>query len=106
MIQSSASMNLSPAKFLLRGICLALVAMCAMTAAAQSGRKQVKPPAVAPVPTPTPEPTPEPKKEEKKSELGFIIASERNSGFENYPLSYYDAVMTGCSGRLRSASSA
>src|SRR5689334_3666757 len=99
-------MNLIRAKSLLLFICLALVGACAITAAAQSGRRQPKPAPAAPVPTPTPEPTPEPKKEDNKSTLTFIIASERNSGFENYPFSYYDAVMAGCAGRLRSASSA
>lgn len=92
------------AKFSL--LCLALIAVCVIAAPAQSGRKQPKAPPAAPVPTPTPEPTPEPKTQEKKSELGFIVASERNSGIENYPFSYYDAVMAGCAGRLRSASSA
>ena len=99
-------MNLIRSKTSFLIICLALVAMCAITAPAQSGRRQPKAPAVAPVPTPTPEATPEPKPPEKKSELGFIVASERYSGLENYPLSYYDAVMAGCAGRLRSASSA
>jgi len=99
-------MNLirSKASFLI--MCLALVAVCAIAAPAQSGRRQPKAPSVAPVPTPTPEATPEPAKQEKRSELAFIIASERYSGLESYPLSYYDAVMAGCSGRLRSASSA
>jgi hypothetical protein len=78
-------MNLIRSKTSFLIICLALVAMCAITAPAQSGRRQPKAPAVAPVPTPTPEATPE---------------------LENYPLSYYDAVMAGCAGRLRSASSA
>jgi hypothetical protein len=99
-------MNLIRSKFPIVVVCLALVAVCATTAAAQSGRKQVKPPPAAPVPTPTPEPTPEPKTEEKKSDLGFIVASERYTGLEQYPFSYYDAVMTGCAGRLRAASSA
>src|SRR5689334_21712962 len=99
-------MNLirSKASFLI--MCLALVAVYTIAAPAQSGRRQPRAPSVAPVPTPTPEATPEPAKQEKRSELGFIVASERYSGLENYPLSYYDAVMAGCAGRLRSASSA
>ena len=99
-------MNLIRSKASFLVVCLALVAVCAIAAPAQSGRRQPKAPSVAPVPTPTPEATPEPAKQEKRSELGFIIASERYSGLESYPLSYYDAVMAGCSGRLRSASSA
>ena len=97
-------MNLMRAKISL--LCLALVALCAIVAPAQSGRKQPKAPPAAPVPTPTPEPTPEPKTQEKKSEIGFIVAAERYTGLEQYPFSYYDAVITGCAGRLRSASSA
>ena len=99
-------MNLIRAKSSVLIVCLALVSLCAIDATAQSGRRQPKPAPAAPVPTPTPEPTPEPKTQAKKSELGFIIASERYSGIENYPFSYYDAVMAGCAGRLRSASSA
>lgn len=99
-------MNLIRSKFSFLLLCLALVAMCAISAPAQSGRKQPKAPAVAPVPTPTPEPTPEPKTQEKKSELSFILGSDRNSSFQTFPLSYYDAVMAGCANRLRSGSSA
>ena len=85
--------------------CLLIVAACAVSAHAQSGRRQPKAPPAAPVPTPTPEPTPTPK-EEKKSDLGFIIASDNSSAFEVLPLSYYDAAMRGCADRLRSGSSA
>ena len=80
--------------------------MCAIAAPAQSGRKQPKAPPSVPVPTPTPEPTPEAKTQEKKSDLSFILGSERNSSFQSFPLSYYDAVMAGCANRLRDASSA
>ena len=99
-------MNLIRSKSSFLIACLTLVALCAISAPAQSGRRQAKPAPAAPVPTPTPDPTPEPKTQEKKSDLGFIVASERNSGIENYPFSYYDAVMAGCADRLRSASSA
>jgi len=106
MIQSSAQMNLIRSKSLVLGLALALVAVCAISAEAQSGRRQPKTAPAAPVPTPTPEPTPEPKTEEKKSELGFIIAADRYTNMNSYPWSYFDAVMVGCAGRLRSASSA
>jgi len=99
-------MNLMRSKSSFLIVSLALLALLAINAPAQSGRKQPKAPPSAPVPTPTPEPTPEPKAQEKKSELGFIIASERYTGLESYPFSYYDAVMAGCAGRLRSVSSA
>lgn len=106
MIQSSAQMNRSGSKFLILSLCLALVALCAILAPAQSGRRQPKAPPAAPVPTPTPEPTPEPKKDDTKSELGFIIGADRYSSMNSYPLSYSDAAMAGCAARLRSASSA
>jgi len=99
-------MNLLRAKSQTLGIALELVAVCAITASAQSGRKQPRTAPAAPVPTPTPEPTPEPKKEEKKSELGFILAADRYTNMDSYPWSYFDAVMVGCAGRLRSVSSA
>jgi hypothetical protein len=99
-------MHLIPSKSWFLVVCLALVAMCAITAPAQSGRRQPKAPPAAPVPTPTPEPTPEAKTQEKKSDLSFILGSDRNSAFQSFPLSYYDAVMAGCANRLRDASSA
>jgi hypothetical protein len=99
-------MNLIRSKASFLVICLALVAVCAMTAPAQSGRRQPKAPAVAPVPTPTPEATPEAKTQEKKSDLSFILGADSFTGLDSYPLSYYDAVMAGCAGRLRAASSA
>jgi len=99
-------MNLLRSKVQLVLLCVALIAAFASFAHAQSGRRQPRSAPAAPVPTPTPEPTPEPKKEDQKSDLGFIIGADRNSDIQNYPLSYYDAVMAGCAGRLRSASSA
>jgi hypothetical protein len=84
---------------------LLLLAFCAVAVQAQSGRRQVKPPPAAPIPTPTPEPTPQPKAQEPESDLGFIIGSDR-FGFDNYPISYYEAAMQGCADRLRSGSSA
>ena len=86
--------------------CLLIVAACAASAHAQSGRRQPKAPPAAPVPTPTPEPTPVPKKEKDPTDLAFIIASDSSSAFEVFPLSYYDATMRGCADRLRSGSSA
>ena len=98
-------MNLMRAKFSFLAVCLAL-ALCAIAAPAQSGRKQPKAPPAAPVPTPTPEPTPEPKTQKKKSELGFILGADNFTGLDSYSSSYYDAVMAGCAARLRSGSSA
>ena len=79
----------------------------AMSVQAQSGRRQVKPPSVAPVPTPTPEATPTPKKEkEQEPELVFLVAANRNSGPMSVPFTYYDAAQRGCAERLKARSSA
>jgi hypothetical protein len=100
-------MNLIRSKSQIVGLCVVLVAVCAIAAYAQSGRKQPRTAPAAPVPTPTPEPTPEPKKQDDKdSDLGFIIAADRYMNMNSYPGSYFDAVMVGCAGRLRSGSSA
>lgn len=99
-------MNLIRVKFQILCVALALLAMCAISVEAQSGRKQPRTVPAAPVPTPTPEPTPEAKKEDKKSELGFILAADRFTNMNSYPWSYFDAVMVGCAARLRSVSSA
>ena len=87
---------------------LITIAICAVLAPAQSGRRQVKPTPAAPVPTPTPEPTPTPKKENKDSELLFFLGADRNMAYTNasYPSYYYQAVLRGCADRLRSGSSA
>ena len=83
-----------------------LLALCALSVQAQSGRRQVKPPPAAPVPTPTPEATPTPKKEAKKDDLLFFLGADQNSGYQSLPLGYYDAVLQGCASRLRAGSSA
>ena len=81
-----------------------VLALCVLTAHAQSGRRHTKPEPAAPVPTPTPEPTPTPKKEEKDSDLIFFIGADRSDGFASFPYSYYDAVVRGCADRLHSSS--
>jgi hypothetical protein len=84
---------------------LLLLAFCALSVQAQSGRRQVKPPPVAPVPTPTPEATPVPKKV-VKNELVFFVGADRDSSYASLPLGYYSAVLQGCASRLRAGSSA
>jgi len=84
---------------------LLLLAFCALPVQAQSGRRQVKPPPVAPVPTPTPEATPVPKKE-VKNDLVFFVGADRDSSYASLPFTYYDAVLRGCASRLRAGSSA
>ena len=103
--RGTTSMNLQARKTRLLVCCFAILAVCAVTVHAQSGRKQTKAPPAAPVPTPTPEPTPEPKKE-KVSDFGFIIGADTFGAYETFPLTYYDAAMRGCADGLRAGSSA
>jgi hypothetical protein len=84
---------------------LLVVAFCAVTSQAQSGRRQPKPPSAAPVPTPTPEPTPKPKSPEKEPEFGFIVGAEWLS-VDAFPIAYYEIIEHACADRLRSGSSA
>ena len=86
---------------------LIVIALCAISAAAQSGRRQNKPAPAAPVPSPTPEPTPTPKKQEKEAEVRFVVAVDRNTSFHaGYPAYFYRAAQRGCADRLRTGSSA
>ena len=84
---------------------IAVLVVCALSVQAQSGRHQVKPPPVAPVPTPTPEATPIPKKQ-VKNDLAFFVGADRDSTYASFPFTYYDAVLQGCASRLRAGSSA
>lgn len=89
-----------------RPFAAALIALCALSVQAQSGRRRTTPPPAAPVPTPTPEPTPTPKKSDKEDELLFFLGADRNSSFYNLPYTYFDAVLRGCAEKLRAGSSA
>jgi hypothetical protein len=89
------------------GVSLALlVAVCSLFVYGQSGRRQAKPPVVAPVPSPTPEPTPEPKPKKDEDQVSFLIGMGDQGSFRLYPLSYIDAAARGCADRLRKGSSA
>ena len=85
---------------------LLLLVLCALSVQAQSGRRQVKPPPVAPVPTPTPEAAPTPKREAKKNELLFFLGTDRSSSYATFPFSYFNAVLRGCASRLQAGTSA
>ena len=98
MLQSAGTMTY-------RLIVTLIIALCALSVQAQSGRRQTKPAPAAPVPTPTPEPTPVPKKEEKE-DLLFFIGANRYVSDASYPYSYYAAVIQGCAERLRTRSPA
>jgi hypothetical protein len=99
-------MNLKARKSQFLLFCLAVLAVCAITVQAQSGRRQAKQAPAAPVPTPTPEPTPTPTPPQKESDLAFILGADSLTAFNSFPLGYYDLVLQGCGDRLRSASSA
>ena len=83
-----------------------IVALCALSVQAQSGRRRTTPPPAAPIPTPTPEPTPIPQKTDKEDELLFFMGVDRNFSFSSLPFSYSDAVLRGCADRLRAGTSA
>ena len=83
-----------------------IIAFCALSVQAQSGRRRTTPPPAAPVPTPTPEPTPTPQKIDKDDELVFFLGVDRYSTDINLPFSYYDAALRGCAERMRAGSSA
>src|SRR5262245_9967182 len=99
-------MNLRPGRTQFLVFCLALLAVCAITVQAQSGRRQPKPPPAAPVQEPTPEPTPTPRPPQKESDIGFVLGADSLTAFNSFPLGYYDLVLQSCGDRLRSASSA
>jgi hypothetical protein len=54
-------------------------------------------------PEPEPEPTPNKAKEKEKAALTFIVSIDRNGGFSNIPMYYYDSVSRGCAERLDNA---
>lgn len=90
------------------GVSLALlVATCSLLVYAQSGRRQAKPPAVAPVPSPTPDPTPEPKPKHDENQISFMVAlGDRATNYSRYAYTYVEAAARGCAERLRKGSSA
>lgn len=98
-------MRIRPATTALGPFVAMLIAVCAFSIFAQSGRRKTAPPAVAPVPTPTPEATPEPKAKKNENAITFLVAGD-DRGLLRYPLSYIDAATTGCADRLRKRSSA
>src|ERR1041384_2450313 len=83
-----------------------IIALCALSIQAQSGRRRTTPPPAAPVPTPTPEPTPTPKKTDEKDELNFLLGADRQFSYMSLPFGYYDAALRGCADRLSAGSSA
>ncbi len=89
------------------GVSLALlIALCCLAANAQSGRRQAKPPPVAPVPTPTPEPTPKPTPQKDEDAVNFFVATGHRGARVSYAsLSMHDAATQGCADQLRKRTS-
>ena len=87
-------------------LALLIVALCALSIQAQSGRRQQKAPPAAPIPSPTPEPTPTPKKDDKEPDLAFLVGVDRHNSPASIPLAFHRAAQEGCADRLRKRSSA
>ncbi len=98
-------MSIRPATTALGPFVALLIALCGLSIYAQSGRRQTKPPAVAPVPSPTPEATPEPTRKKDENAITFLVAGD-DRGLLRYPLSFIDAATVGCADRLRKRSAA
>jgi hypothetical protein len=84
-------------------VILSLIAVSAVSSAAQSGRRARKPAVVTP---PVPEPSPEEKKapQETKPALTFIIGSDRQENF-SVPMHFTSSVVRACADRLDDAPS-
>lgn len=96
-----SNMSARPTETVFGVVVALLVAFCCLTANAQSGRRQVKPPPSAPVPTPTPEATPKPTPKRDRDEVNFLVAAgDRGVSFVNTPLQFYDAPAEGCADQL------
>jgi hypothetical protein len=80
--------------------------LCCLSIYAQSGRRQTKPPAVAPVPTPTPEPSPQPTPKKDENQLTILVVPGDQGASDFYPLSFTEAATAGCADRLEKGSSA
>jgi hypothetical protein len=78
-----------------------VIALCAWSVYAQSGRRHAKTAPATPVPTPTPEATPAPKKIDKQSDPVFYVGADRYDTYATVPFTYHDAALRGCVNRLR-----
>lgn len=81
---------------------VALIALWAAPAAAQSGRRAATRSSSAPAPTPTPEAEPVTRKpaDETGSELSFIVGIDQVSNFTTIPNYLNDSVLRACAERL------
>jgi hypothetical protein len=100
-------MSIRPSRIAFSVSLALLVAVCSLFVYGQSGRRQAKPPEVAPVPTPTPDPTPEPTVTKKGDQVSFLVAlGDRHTNYTSYSYSYVEVAALGCADRLRKGSSA
>src|SRR5262245_62016352 len=85
---------------------VAIVASVVLPAsvAAQSGRRTPKKP--EPIPEASPEPTATPQPKVERPSVGITVGINGNSGFTNFPTSFYDSALGSCAERLRQAPSA
>lgn len=98
-------MKIRPTASLFGVFVVLLVALCSLSANAQSGRRQTKPPPSAPVPTPTPEPTPTPTPKRDENEVHFLVAVGDRGAFTSAPIGFHEAARDGCANRLREKTS-
>ena len=96
----------SVSKALIATLGVALVAWCAMSGAAQSGRQVKKPAMPYPVPTPEPTPTPSEPTEKPKPAFNFIVVIDRFGNFSRISLSALSGVLRNCADRLNDAPAA
>ena len=73
---------------------------CAVTAAAQSGRRAPKSPAPAAAPLPEPTPAPVAASERPKPVLQFVVGIERYDNFSSVSIASYNATLRSCADRL------
>jgi hypothetical protein len=97
------SKSYSAPRFFFVALGAALLAMCALAIAAQSGRRTRKPEAQS---APTPEATPTPKPAEKaKPSVVFLVGLDKYGDFSRISLSDYSGVLRSCAERLNESRS-
>src|SRR5258705_11447162 len=80
-------------------LAITLVAICALTIVAQSGRRVRKSEPAAPVPTPEATPTPKPAPKPAPT-ITFIVGMEKFADFSRISLNTYSGVLRSCADRL------
>ncbi len=81
-----------------------MIALCALTVAAQSGRRVSRPPAPEPTPAPATEPTPPKKPPTEKTGPSLLVGIDNTDSFLSLPIYYHDTVLRSCVDRLNDSS--